>query len=101
MAYDNEEVVIIRFVTAVGLVALNTHLGCLDANLTTDSEAQKMITAANNSFKAMNQLEFGLPIWKFFKTPMLKELYEAQDFFTEYVNSFEHLLLLLEFFLSL
>ena len=69
---------------AVAVVGLNTRLGCLDPNLNPDSEAQKMINAANTSFTTSNKLEFGLPFWRFFKTPMLKQLYEAQDFFTAY-----------------
>ena len=64
-------------------MGLNTRLGCLDPNLTPDSEAQKMIRAANISFTAMNELEFKLPIWKYFQTKELRQLFEAQDFFTE------------------
>ena len=68
---------------AVGVVALNTRLGCLEPNLSDDSEAQKMIRAANLSFSAVNQLEYGLPVWKYYETSLLKQLFEAQDFFAE------------------
>ncbi|EFX79020.1 hypothetical protein DAPPUDRAFT_305015 [Daphnia pulex] len=68
---------------SVGVVGLNTRLGCLDPNLAPDSEAQKMISAANLSFAAVNELEYGLPLWKYFSTPKLRSLYEAQDFFTD------------------
>jgi hypothetical protein len=51
--------------------------------LAPDSEAQKMIDAANFSFSAINQLEHNFPFWKLFVTPMLRKLYDAQDFFTE------------------
>ena len=68
---------------AVGVVGLNTRLGCLRQDLAPDSEAQKMIDAANFSFSAINQLEHNFPFWKFFVTPMLRKLYDAQDFFTE------------------
>ena len=71
------------FDIAVGVVGFNTRLGCLDPNLAPDSEAQKMISAANLSFTAVNELEYGLPLWKYFSTPKLRSLYEAQDFFTE------------------
>lgn len=67
----------------MGVVGFNTRLGCLDPALAPDSEAQKMINAANLSFTAVNELEYGLPIWKYYETPMLRKLYEAQDFFTE------------------
>ena len=43
-----------------------------------------MISAANLSFTVVNQLEYGLPLWKYITTPKLRSLYEAQDFFTEY-----------------
>ncbi len=66
-------------------MALNTRLGCLNPNLAEDSEAQKMIRAVNTSFKNMAELELGVPIWRFIKTPKLKELYAAQDFFIELV----------------
>ena len=68
------------------MVGFNTRLGCLDPNLAPDSEAQKMIQAANLSFAAVNELEFGLPIWKYYTTPLTQKLFQAQDFFTEYKN---------------
>ena len=68
---------------AVAVVGLNTRLGCLNPDLSPDSEAQKMINAANTSFTILNQLENALPFWKLFMTPKLKKLYKAQDFFTE------------------
>lgn len=67
---------------AVGVVGLNTRLGCLRPDLTTDSEAQKMIDAANLSFVAINDLEHSLPLWKVFTTPLLRKLFNAQDFLT-------------------
>jgi hypothetical protein len=82
-----------NFHIAVGVVGLNTRLGCLDPNLAPDSEAQKMISAANLSFAAVNELEYGLPLWKYFSTPKLRSLYEAQDFFTEYNLLTRHSLL--------
>ena len=68
----------------MALVGLNTRLGCLKPDLAPDSEAQKMIDAANASFTATTELEFGgsFPFWKYFKTPGLQKLFEAQDFFT-------------------
>ncbi len=72
------------FYKAVGLVGLNTRLGCLESNLAPDSEAQRMIQSAHVSTTAMNKLEFGFPIWKIMMTPTLKKLYDAQDYFTEY-----------------
>lgn len=61
---------------------MNTRLGCLRADLAPDSEAQKMIDSAILTFSAVHKLEHGLPLWRLFKTPLLRRLFEAQDFFT-------------------
>ena len=73
------------FLSAVGVVGLNTRLGCLNSDLAPDSEAQKMIDAANFSFLAINELEHSFPFWRFMMTPMLRKLFDAQDFFTRSV----------------
>jgi hypothetical protein len=70
------------------VVALNTRLGCLSANLAPDSEAQKMINAVNTTFNEVANLELNFPLWKFIETPALKRLYKAQDIFTEYTPLF-------------
>lgn len=67
----------------MGVVGLNTRLGCLRPDLTPESEAQKMIDAANFSFAAVTELEHSFPLWKLMTTPKLRELFKAQDFFTE------------------
>ncbi len=67
----------------MAVVGFNTRLGCLNPDLSPDSEPMKMIRATNLSFAAVNQLEFGLPIWKYITTPLMRSLFEAQDFFTE------------------
>lgn len=68
---------------AVAVVGFNTRLGCLSPNLAPDSEAQKMIQAANDSLQLVNKLDLSFPLWKHFMTPSIKKLFEAQDFFTE------------------
>lgn len=40
-----------RLFIAVGVVGLNTHLGCLRPDLTPESEAQKMIDSAASSLR--------------------------------------------------
>lgn len=77
----------IDFWKAVGVVAFNTRLGCLEPDLAADSEAMKMIGAANVSFSVCNELEMTLPVWKLIKTPKLRQAYEAQDFLTELILS--------------
>ncbi len=68
---------------AVAVVALNTRLGCLSPRLSEGSEAKKMIRASITSFETVRRLEFALPFWKVIQTPLLRRLFEAQDFFTE------------------
>lgn len=68
---------------AVALVGLNTRLGCLDRNSSPDSEAQKMIRAANIAITLTNEIEFSVPIWRYITTPALRQIFQAQDYFTE------------------
>ncbi len=57
-----------------------------------DSEAQKMIDAASTTFEKMSDLEVGLPIRNYLVgSKDMKELYQAQDFFTEYAIIILHL----------
>lgn len=65
------------------MVAFDTRLGCLDPNLSSDSEAQKMIDAARYSGSALAEIEFSVPVWKLYKTKKMRKLYEAQDFVAE------------------
>jgi hypothetical protein len=64
-------------------VALDTRLGCLADDLSKDSEAQQMITAANDTFDALNITENSLPVWKLWPTNDYKRLIAAQEIFTE------------------
>lgn len=65
-------------------MAFDTRLGCLEPNLTPDSEAQRMIDAAIFSLTVTSELELTAALWRYFKTKKVKKVYEAQDFFTEY-----------------
>jgi hypothetical protein len=71
--------------TAIVYIALDTRLGCLDANLTPDSEPQKMIDSVQVQFESMHKLEFGIPIWKFVSTPAWRKFVKAADVFAECV----------------
>ena len=64
-------------------ISLNTRLGCLDPNLAPDSDAQKLITAANISFQTANKMEFTFPVWKYYMTKPMRKFFKAQDLFTE------------------
>ena len=45
-----------------------------------------MITAVNTTFTELINLEMGFPLWRILPTPSLRRLFEAQDFFAEYVS---------------
>jgi hypothetical protein len=77
-------------IAAVSCMALNTRLGCLDPNLRSDSDAQRMIAATNDTFDALNVTENNLPLWKIWPTPAFKQLVAAQDIFTECVFHLSH-----------
>ena len=69
------------------MIGLNTRLGCLNPVLAPDSEAQKMIDAANTTFEKLADLEMGFRL-SFLGSSDKKKLFEAQDFFTEFVITF-------------
>jgi len=66
-------------------IALDTRLGCLDANLAPDSEAQKMIDSVQVQGDALKKLEIGIPIWKYVSTPTWRKFVKAADVFLECV----------------
>jgi hypothetical protein len=66
-------------------IALDTRLGCLDANLAPDSEAQKMIDSVQVEAEALTKLDFGIPIWKYVSTPTWRKFVKAADVFLECV----------------
>ena len=68
----------------MAVVALNTRLGCLSAQLTAESEAQQMIDAVHVTNENMWKLESGVPIYRFITTAPLRKIFQAQDFFTKY-----------------
>ncbi|KAG8226452.1 hypothetical protein J437_LFUL003444 [Ladona fulva] len=67
---------------SIAMVALDTRLGCLQANLEPDSEPQKMIEAVNDVFTTSEILELRPPVWKIISTPTWKRFSRAHDYFT-------------------
>jgi len=65
---------------SVWLLALDSRLGCFDANLSEDSEAMKVIVATALVFNHLGELTVSLPLWKYYETPVLRQLHEALDF---------------------
>jgi hypothetical protein len=71
--------------TAIVFIALDTRLGCLDANLAPDSEPQKMIDSLQVQFESFHKLDFGMPIWKYVSSPTWRKFVKATDDFVECV----------------
>ena len=69
--------------TAIVYIALDTRLGCLDANLAPDSEPQKMIDSVQVQVEAIQKLELGIPMWKYVSTPTWRKFVKAADVFAE------------------
>ena len=64
---------------SIAAIFLDTRLGCLDPNLPEDSEARRFIRAVNVfTGPDFNDLNIGLPIWKYVATPGYKRWDRAQ-----------------------
>jgi hypothetical protein len=71
--------------TAIVFISLDKRLGCLDGDLATDSENQKMIHCVETIFNCLNMMETQIPVWKYVSTPTWRKYVKAADMFTEYV----------------
>jgi len=71
--------------TAIVFIALDTRLGCLEAKLAPDSDPQKMIDSVQVQIHSFYKLEYGIPIWKYVRTPTWKKFVKASDVFVECV----------------
>ncbi|CAH1160273.1 unnamed protein product [Phaedon cochleariae] len=67
----------------IGRVSLDTRLGCLDANLPTDSEPQKIINAAKYALRNIALLELRFPFWRYFPTTIWTNYVKNMDYFIE------------------
>ncbi|SPP74231.1 probable cytochrome P450 301a1, mitochondrial [Drosophila guanche] len=65
----------------IGRVALDTRLGCLEANLTPDSEPQQIIDAAKYALRNVATLELKAPYWRYFPTPLWTQYVKNMNFF--------------------
>ncbi|XP_068235984.1 probable cytochrome P450 49a1 isoform X2 [Palaemon carinicauda] len=66
---------------SVGLVALNRRLGCLDPNISSDSEPMKLIQHINTIFDSLNECEHGVQLWRLYPTASYKKLQKAHEEF--------------------
>ncbi|EDW09287.1 probable cytochrome P450 301a1, mitochondrial isoform X1 [Drosophila mojavensis] len=65
----------------IGRVALDTRLGCLEHNLTPDSEPQQIIDAAKYALRNVATLELKAPYWRYFPTPLWTRYVKNMNFF--------------------
>ncbi|XP_069193295.1 probable cytochrome P450 49a1 isoform X1 [Procambarus clarkii] len=68
---------------SVSSVALNRRLGCLDSNITADSEPLRLIRLVNELFHSLNEAEFGVHLWLLFPTPSFTRLKKTHQEFLE------------------
>ncbi|XP_049878400.1 probable cytochrome P450 49a1 [Pectinophora gossypiella] len=62
---------------SLGLIALDTRLGCFEAN--EGSESQRLIDAVNTFFLCVGQLELKAPWWRIYPTAMFKRYVASLD----------------------
>lgn len=67
----------------IGLVALDTRLGCLEPNLAPSSEPQQIINAAKFALRNVAVLELKAPFWRYIPTPLWTKYVKNMDFFIE------------------
>lgn len=67
----------------IGLVALDTRLGCLKPNLASNSEPQQIIDAAKYALRNVAVLELKFPFWRYIPTPLWSKYVKNMDYFVE------------------
>ncbi|XP_065086371.1 probable cytochrome P450 301a1, mitochondrial [Ochlerotatus camptorhynchus] len=67
----------------IGLVALDTRLGCLEPNLSPNSEPQQIINAAKYALRNVATLELKAPYWRYFPTPLWTKYVNNMDYFVK------------------
>ncbi|XP_050295888.1 probable cytochrome P450 49a1 isoform X2 [Anthonomus grandis grandis] len=68
---------------SVARVSLNRRLGCLDPNLSKDSESQRIINSINTFFWNVAEVELKMPVWRIYKNRSFRKYIAAlEDFRT-------------------
>lgn len=70
---------------AVARVALDTRLGCLEKNLPSDSESQRIIDSINTFFWNVAEVELKMPVWRVYKNKAFRKYIGALEEFRTYV----------------
>ncbi|RXG53700.1 cytochrome, mitochondrial [Armadillidium vulgare] len=58
---------------------VNHRFNCLDSNTSIDNEASQLLWASKASTKSILKTDNGIPFWKWFDTPLYKQLTKSQD----------------------
>lgn len=72
----------------IGRVALDTRLGCLSSDLTSDSETQRIIDAAKFALRNVAVLELKAPYWRYIPTPLWTKYVNNMNFFVELCSKY-------------
>ncbi|KAH0558311.1 hypothetical protein KQX54_015586 [Cotesia glomerata] len=67
----------------IGRVALDVRLGCLEDNLTDNSEPQKIINAAKFALRNVAELELKAPYWRYIPTRLWSRYVKNMNYFIE------------------
>lgn len=67
----------------IGRVALDTRLGCLEPNLSPNSEPQQIIDAAKFALQNIATLELQFPFWRYFPSPLWSKYVKNMNYFVE------------------
>ena len=67
----------------IGFVALDARLGCLEPNLSPDSEPQQIIDAARFALRNIAVLELKAPYWRYVPTPLWTKYVKNMDYFVQ------------------
>jgi hypothetical protein len=69
--------------TAIGRVALDTRLGCLSSEISSDSETRRIIQSIHTFFVNVAEVELRTPFWRVLSTPTWNKYIGALDVFRE------------------
>lgn len=82
-----QEIVYRLSLEAIYMMSLESRLGCLEAKLLPETSAFAMISSVKLLFEAFQELYYGLPIWRFFKTSAYRKLDKAESTMYDATNS--------------
>lgn len=72
----------------IGRVALDVRLGCLEPNLSQQSEPQKIIDAAKFALRNVAVLELKAPFWRYLPSRLWSKYVQNMDYFREVVMKY-------------